>query len=92
MDKKLLFFNIVYYAITLLLFQAGRQNPSSSLGYGIFILVFWVFAAILLMILVTTKVIKSKSWLDKLGIFTATPALCLIAVGCILAINGTKLN
>jgi uncharacterized membrane protein YobD (UPF0266 family) len=73
MGKKILIFNIIYYMIILALVLMGRRDPSSSLGYGFFIVGFWVIAAIVLMTFLRSSFIRPKSILQKIGVFTATP-------------------
>src|SRR5690348_1473653 len=80
MNKLIIVCNIVFYFITLLLYAAARQNPSASLGYGFLLVIFWGAAAITLIILLATKVIRPRSILDKVGIVLATPIFSLIIV------------
>jgi len=80
MNKRLLLFNVIFYTITLILYYRGIQDPSCSLGYGFFILFFWVAALLLLVILLIRKIIPPKNFFDTIGIITATPAPCIIAV------------
>lgn len=87
MNKRLLLFNIIFYAITLTFYCQGKQDPGSSLGYGFFIIGFWGFALVTLIILLTKKVIQPKTILDKIGIVTATPILCVVAVRLIFTFN-----
>lgn len=89
MNKKILIFNIVFYLVTLFFYFQGRQDPSSSLGYGFFIAGFWGVSLLTLIILLTKKIIQPKTILDKIGIVTATPLLCLLAVGSIVTFNET---
>lgn len=89
MNKGLLLFNIIFYLITLTLYYQGKQDPSSSLGYGFFIVGFWVVALVTLLILLTKRVIQPKTMLDKFGIVTATPILCIIAMGLFTTLNET---
>jgi hypothetical protein len=89
MNKRLLYFNIIFYAVTLAFYYQGKQDPSSSLGYGFFIVGFWGIALVTLIILLTKKVIQPKTILDKIGIVTATPVLCVVAVGLIFNFNET---
>ena len=65
--------------------KIGRDDPSSSLGYGYFIIGFWIIAAIVLILLLIKKVIHPKSILEKIGIFTATPILSIAVVWLILS-------
>lgn len=87
MSKRILIFNIVYYAITLSFVFLGREDPSSSLGYGYFIIVFWVIAGIALFLFLLKKFIWPKSFFDKVGLFTATPILSMVAVFLILTLS-----
>lgn len=84
MGQKILVFNIIYYAITLLLVSLGRDDASSSLGYGFFIVGFWVISAVVLMFFLIRKSFYPTSFLEKIGIFTATPVLSIVAVWLIL--------
>ncbi|MDH7459700.1 hypothetical protein QEG73_00375 [Chitinophagaceae bacterium 26-R-25] len=89
MNKRLLLFNIIFYAITLTFYYKGKQDPSSSLGYGFIIIGFWGIALVALIFLLTKKVIQPKTILDKISIVTATPLLCVVAVGLIMTFNDT---
>jgi len=89
MNKKILFFNLVFYAITVALYYQGKQDPSSSLGYGIFIIGFWAVALLTLIILLTKKVIQPKTNVDKIGVITETPILCVFVVVLIMTFNDT---
>jgi len=87
MNKRIIYFNAVYYVVTLFLIMKGRLDPSSSLGYGYFIIIFWVISLIALVILLISKIIQVKSIPDYIGILTATPILTLICISIILAFN-----
>jgi heme exporter protein D len=87
MNKGLILFNIIFYAITLTLYYQGKQDPSSSLEYAFFIIGFWVVALVTLLILLAKKILQPKTILDKIGIVTATPILCLIAVQLFIALK-----
>jgi hypothetical protein len=63
----------------------GRENPSSSLGYGFFIVGFWIVAAVVLVFFLIKKIIRPKSVLDKIGVFMATPVLSIVSVWLILS-------
>ena len=89
MNKRLLLFNVIFYAITLIFYYQGKQDPSSSLGYGFFIVGFWAVALVALIIFLAKKVIQPKTILDKIGIVTATPILCFVTVGLIMMFNDT---
>ncbi len=89
MNKRILFFNIAFYFITFVFYYLGKQDPSSSLGYGFFMIGFWTVALLTLILLLAKKVIQPKTILDKIGIITATPVLCVIAVGTIMTFNNT---
>jgi len=80
MNKGIFVFNIIYYAVIFIFIKKGRDDPSSSLGYGYFILIFWLVAAVVLILLLIKKIIRPKSVLDKIGIFTATPILSIAFV------------
>jgi hypothetical protein len=85
MGKRILCFNIVYYTVIFLLIKLASDAPSSSLGYGYFIICFWIVAAIILGFLLIRKIICPTSILDKIGIFTATPVLSVIVISLILS-------
>jgi hypothetical protein len=87
MGKRILAFNVIYYGVTLLLIKLGREDASSSLGYGFFIIAFWIIAAIVLAVLIFRKSLRPKSIAEKIGIFTATPVLSIIAISLILAVK-----
>lgn len=89
MNGKILFFNSVFYFITFAFYYQGKQDPSSSLGCGFFIAGFWVLALLTLILLLAKKVIQPKTIFDKIGIVTATPVLCVIAVGLITTFTDT---
>jgi hypothetical protein len=80
MNRKIIFLNIIYYGVIIGLIELGREDPSSSLGYGYFIILFMMIAAITLFFLLRKKVIQPKSPLEKIGIFTATPVLMFIGL------------
>ena len=80
MNLNLLFFNIGYYFITFLLYQHTQQDPSSSLGVAFFGILFWIAAGILLVVLYKKKVIKVETFLDRIGMLTATPILTFILI------------
>ena len=87
MSKRILVFNVIYYAVTLLFLKFGWDDASSSLGYGFFVIGFWIIAAVVLVFFLFKKAIQPKSILDKIGIFTATPVLSIVAVWLILSIQ-----
>lgn len=89
MNLKILIFNLAYYLIVVILYLQGKQDPSSSLGYGFLILGFWAVASIVLVVLIMKKIIVPKTLLDKIGIFTATPIVCLLAVALLTTFNET---
>jgi len=92
MNGKIIVFNFIFYLITLLFYYQGKQDPSSSLGYGFFIFGFWGVSIVTLIILLAKKVIQPKTILDKIGVVTATPVLCLLAVGLITTFNETPVS
>jgi glucan phosphoethanolaminetransferase (alkaline phosphatase superfamily) len=85
MSKRILLFNFIYYTIIIGLIRLGADDSSSSLGYGYFIIIFWIIAAVLLVFLLVKKIIHPKSVFEKIGIFTATPLLSLIGFAIIVA-------
>ena len=88
MTKRILIFNVIYYAVTLFFIKSGRDDASASLGYGYFIIGFWIIAAIALVVFLIRGFIRPKSILEKIGIFTATPVLSLTAIGLIISLQG----
>ena len=80
MNLNLLFFNIGYSFITFLLYQQTQQDPSTSLGVAFFAVFFWIVAGILLLVLYRKHVIKVETFLDKLGMVTATPIVTFILI------------
>jgi glucan phosphoethanolaminetransferase (alkaline phosphatase superfamily) len=92
MNINILVFNILFYFVTLLLYYNGKQDPSSSLGYGFLIVAFWGVSLLVLLILLSKKVIQPKTILDKVGVVTATPLVCLIIVGVMMASNETPVS
>jgi hypothetical protein len=87
MNQRIILFNVLYYLITLVLIGKGRIDPSSSLGYGFLIIIFWVIAGVALAALLITRVINPKSIVDKIGIFTATPILTLVVVSLLVGLT-----
>ncbi|MBL7846264.1 MAG: hypothetical protein JNL40_02255 [Cyclobacteriaceae bacterium] len=86
-NHRLIAFNVVYYLTTLTFYFQGLSDPSSSLGYGFFILGFWVLSLIVLVLLVVrSKILVNNVW-DKIGIILATPIPVLVIIGTGLAIT-----
>jgi hypothetical protein len=84
MSAKIVLFNIIYYSVFLFFIKLGRDDPSSSLGYGYFIVAFWIMSIIVLAILLLKQIILFDTVLNKIGILTATPVLPVFFVGSIL--------
>src|SRR5689334_17156716 len=80
MGKRILLFNFIYYAVIIGLILSGIKDPSSSLGYGYFIIIFWIISAVLLVFFLIRKIIWPQSLLQKIGVFTATPVLSIVVV------------
>ena len=80
MNLNLLFYNIAYYFVTILLFQQARQDPSSSLSVAFLVLAFWIVAGIALFVLYKRRVIKVETWVDRIAMFTATPVLTFVVI------------
>lgn len=80
MATRIFIFNIIYYGITFLFVKAIRDDMSSSLGYGFFIIGFWIVAGLLLDFLLRQKIIQPTSFFQRIGVFTATPVLSIVAV------------
>jgi hypothetical protein len=87
MNQRIVFFNVLYYLIVFVLIWQGRSDPSSSLGYGFLIVIFWAIAGVAMVGLWVTKVIRPRSIADKIGIFTATPVLTLVVVSLIMSLT-----
>jgi len=92
MNTRILLFNFVFYFVTLVFYYQGKQDPSSSLGYGFFIIIFWALSLVTLIVLLATKVIRPKTIPDKIGIVTATPVLCIVAIGILGSVNDTAIS
>jgi hypothetical protein len=80
MNSRLVIFNLLYYLGTLTLYFQGRFDPSSSLGYGFYILGFWIISGIILVFLVVRKKIVINRLGDKVGLFLATPVIFLLTI------------
>ena len=87
MGKRIIIFNLVYYAVILLFVKLGRDDASSSLGYGFFIISFWIVAAVVLIFFLVRKIIDPNTVWERIGIITATPVLSIITVWLILSFN-----
>jgi hypothetical protein len=87
MGKRILIFNAIYYGVILFFVMLGMDDPSSSLGYGFFIMGFFVIAAIVLAILLVKKIIFPRSIAHKIGLITATPVPSIVTVYLILALG-----
>lgn len=87
MGQRILIFNVIYYGVTLLLVKLGHDDASSSLGYGFLIVGFWIIAAVVLIFFLIRKTFQPKSVLEKIGIFTATPILSIVAVWLVLIVQ-----
>lgn len=75
MNSRIIIFNVIYYLIEILLLVQTKMDESSTLGYIYFLAIFWLIAFITLIVLLMRKVIKPQSFLDKVGVFTATPVV-----------------
>lgn len=87
MNTKIILFNVIYYSGFLFLIKLGRDDPSSSLGYGYFIVAFWIISIIVLAVLLLKQIVLFDTVLNKIGILTATPILSLLFIGIILLIH-----
>lgn len=85
MSKRIIAFNIIYYAVIFALVMLGQKDPSSSLGYGYFIMIFWIISAVVLLFLLKKRIIQPRSVLDWIGVVAATPLLCIVIVMIILS-------
>ncbi len=74
MDKRLVIFGFTYLVIMIILLNIMFNNHESvSLGYGIYIGIFLIIAAVALAILVLVGKINLKSAWNKIGLFFSTP-------------------
>jgi hypothetical protein len=80
MNSRLIIFNIIYYLTTLTFYYQGHLDPSSSLGYGFYILGFWIVSGITLIYLIIKNKIQVKNNWDKLGVFIGTPIIFILTV------------
>jgi hypothetical protein len=80
MQPSIVFFNVAFYIVTFICYFKARQDPSASLGYGFFIVGFWLVMSVILLIGLITRKIRPVSIADKIGVFTATPVICLIVL------------
>jgi glucan phosphoethanolaminetransferase (alkaline phosphatase superfamily) len=87
MSNRIFIFNFIYYAVTIGLVKIGMDDPSSSLGYGYFIIIFWIIAAVLLVFLLVKKILRPKTVFEKVGVFAATPLLSIILLSIFVALN-----
>jgi hypothetical protein len=85
MNKRIILFNVIYYSITLWFILLGRQDASSSLGYGFFIIIFWIAAGVALLFLLIRRKLEANSIFDKIGIIIATPIPSIIIVAIIVS-------
>ena len=87
MNTRLIKFNVFYYLVTLTFFYQGYSDPSSSLGFGFYILGFWIISGVVLAVLVIRKQITIKRNWDKVGLFLATPFIFLLTIGIRLSMT-----
>jgi len=90
MNKKILAFNLVYYAVFIGLILLADQDPSSSIGYAYLIGFFCLVAAILLVVFLLRKSIRPRTRLDYVGIVMATPVLPAIVISIVQASQGIE--
>lgn len=75
MNKNIIYANVLFYAVLFLLVGFGKSDASSSLGYGFFIIIFLALSMTALIFLLVKKIIRPRTFADKLGIFTVTPVV-----------------
>ncbi|WPQ65197.1 hypothetical protein SIO70_10105 [Chitinophaga sancti] len=85
MSKTIILFNVIYYAIIIGLIKLGQDDPSSSLGYDYFIIMFWGIAAFLLVFFLIKRIIYPKTIFEKIGVFTATPLISIMVFMIIMS-------
>jgi hypothetical protein len=62
-------------------FYQGYSDPSSSLGYGFYIVGFWIISAMVLVILIIRNKLSINGFANKAGLFLATPIIFLLIIG-----------
>ncbi len=87
MKTGIIVFNIIFYFVTLFTLMLAKQDPSASLGYGIFILIFWAVSLVALIIFIITKLIVAESVWDRIGVLTATPFPFILALMILKALH-----
>src|SRR5688572_29510563 len=87
----LIAFTIIYNWITLSCINSIRQDQSSSLGYGIMIIIFWIAAGITLAVLMGSKKIEVKTFLDKILVVCSTPIPLLLVISIIFITRSPSL-
>jgi hypothetical protein len=90
MNRRLLYFNGVFYLTTIWLIIQGINDSSSSLGYGMFILGFWIISIVALIWLILRRNIRISSTRDKIGVFTATPIISIIVLSAMFYLRNTE--
>jgi hypothetical protein len=78
MNKILLVFSITYTLITLAFISNIYQDQSATLGYIFIFPVFWIIAAIALILLFKFKKVNISSWRDSILVFFSTPVPVII--------------
>ena len=92
MNSRLIIFNVFYYLTTLTFYYQGYSTTTSSLGYGFYILGFWIISGIALTVLVIRNKIPIKKTVDKVGLFLATPIIFLMIIGAGLSMTDQEVS
>ena len=90
MNRRLIYFNGVFYLVTIWLIIQGIIDSSSSLGYGMFILGFWIISIVALIWMIVRGNIRVSATLDKIGVFTATPIVSLVVLSVMFYLRNTE--
>jgi hypothetical protein len=85
-NSRLIVINVLYYLVIFIFFFQGRSQPSSSLGYGFFVLGFWIISGVALIILIAKNWIPTNGIWNKVGVFLATPCVCLLMIGIMVLV------
>jgi len=90
MNKRIAFFNIVYYSVIILLMVQLMKDDSSSLAPMILLMIFWGVSLVFLIGLLVARKIRIKSFMDKIGVFMATPVIAIVFLMIIFPPQGQK--
>lgn len=73
-----LVFSLINYLFIYSRVEMTKEDPSSSLGAGLSIIMYWGISSVILFIIVWITKINAKNWINKVLIFIATPIPSLI--------------